>query len=763
MEVNPYYLIEGNYTYSAALLDARARGGNVAVITSQNELNRLRQAMGGQISSRYWLGGDDLSLEGTFQWITGEAFSPVDSLTTYNFFAQEQPDNLGDADAIVLLPDFKWADAPVTEERGYILELSVTDPLNPDTDGDGLSDSIEIYSTFTDPNNQDTDGDDGTVINYIVDGQLLGTAILNGNDAEDPDPLDPLNPSFTDQDGDGLTDAVELLITKTLVNNPDSDGDGLSDLVETNTGNFVDKNNTGTDPNNSDSDGDGIDDGDELFNGTDPNVNDYESGLAVAAPAKGSFTGLLYREEDNEEIGKITVTITKRSGGLSYFSGRIAGTNKYSSSSFKGKFDFGGKYSGQVYNSNGLLSIADMAFIQDTTGRLSLGGVLLSPDGTRETFSLVSKYYNDTSRKPTEFRNPSRYTYLAASPTTDSLAVPAGDAIGYGSISSTGKVIIKGWSNAGYKYTYKGYLQNGNQVGLPGNADFQAGNYGTIPFYTKTYGESKKKSKSKNEWMVGVIRYDMSGAVESVDGRIRYVKPASNSRYYPAGFDQNIEMKGSKYSRTGFAAIPVNGFELFANNALGSFEGSLLDDSEFTPYVFTWNSKGYMKVPSNFTVYKKGRMENKHGFFRSKLIDYATGKRASIRGVVLQNRGVVSGHALNSSGVSVRHSISPNETGAVTPWAYIRPTYKHFENVLGKSIGGSYSVRIEISPNSLVQDWTVNIPADIDWVSADALSGSGPGEITITVEENFSFFNRAAVIKIGGFNHRIEQDRRTAD
>ncbi len=46
----------------------------------------------------------------------------------------------------------------------------------------------------------------------------------------------------------------------------DTDGDRLPDWVETNTGTFVDKTNTGTDPNDpdSDGDGDGLDDGDEV-------------------------------------------------------------------------------------------------------------------------------------------------------------------------------------------------------------------------------------------------------------------------------------------------------------------------------------------------------------------------------------------------------------------------------------------------------------------------------------------------------------------
>jgi hypothetical protein len=49
----------------------------------------------------------------------------------------------------------------------------------------------------------------------------------------------------------------------------DSDGDGLLNSVETNTGTFVDENNTGTDPFDADTDDDGIEDGAELAFGTD--------------------------------------------------------------------------------------------------------------------------------------------------------------------------------------------------------------------------------------------------------------------------------------------------------------------------------------------------------------------------------------------------------------------------------------------------------------------------------------------------------------
>jgi len=57
----------------------------------------------------------------------------------------------------------------------------------------------------------------------------------------------------------------------------DSDGDGLLNNVETDTGTFVDANDTGTDPLDPDTDDDGINDGDEVnIHGTDPNNADTD-------------------------------------------------------------------------------------------------------------------------------------------------------------------------------------------------------------------------------------------------------------------------------------------------------------------------------------------------------------------------------------------------------------------------------------------------------------------------------------------------------
>jgi len=77
-----------------------------------------------------------------------------------------------------------------------------------------------------------------------------GDTILNSNDNC------PLiaNTDQSDHDGDTEGDACDL----------DDDNDGLPDSVETNTGTYIDSNDTGTDPFNSDTDGDGILDGNDI-------------------------------------------------------------------------------------------------------------------------------------------------------------------------------------------------------------------------------------------------------------------------------------------------------------------------------------------------------------------------------------------------------------------------------------------------------------------------------------------------------------------
>ncbi|MDA7616314.1 hypothetical protein N8567_01565 [Akkermansiaceae bacterium] len=126
-----------------------------------------------------------------------------------------------------------------------------------DSDEDGLSDIDEETTHLTDPNNPDTDGD----------GLTDGEEVKNGLDPKD---ATGNNGADGDFDSDGLSNIDEIKKYFTDPKSDDSDGDGLSDRVETGTGTFVNLNDTGTDPLNADTDNDALNDSDELAAGTDP-------------------------------------------------------------------------------------------------------------------------------------------------------------------------------------------------------------------------------------------------------------------------------------------------------------------------------------------------------------------------------------------------------------------------------------------------------------------------------------------------------------
>ena len=265
------------------------------------------------------------------------------------------------------------------------------------------------------------------------------------------------------------------------------------------------------------------------------------------------------------------------------------------------------------------------------------------------------------------------------------------------------------------------------------------------------------------------LEVEMADTVSSTLGQ----KPVQNVLFYPAGFDQDITMLGAMY-RTGsrYPELQADGFLYNANNALGLFEGALSNGLEYSPYVFSWESDGDMIAPFNFSYHKGARYRKGAGFYSGRYIDKLIGEQSVVRGIVLQNLDpdqddLLYGHAVNNRlGVTVRHAVIPNTTGAVAPSDYvssISPTSKHFANINGQSPGGVYSIRIDISPNNPVQDWGVNIPTDVSWVRAEVTSGSGTADIVITVDENRSFYNRETIIQVGGFNHRITQERRTSD
>ncbi|MCW5769298.1 MAG: hypothetical protein KIT19_11500 [Phycisphaeraceae bacterium] len=160
--------------------------------------------------------------------------------------------------------------------------------FDPDSDHDGLSDSIEVAAGL-DPCDEDSDGDgvrDSCEHNNpdieitmtsdedhdgLTDRQecMYGTDLSNRDTDDDGitdgaeiymgwDPLDPNSPpnGNIDSDGDGVVDVMENMIG-TNPNNPDTDNDGLLDGIE------VDPMH-GTSPFLTDSDHDGLLDGEEM-------------------------------------------------------------------------------------------------------------------------------------------------------------------------------------------------------------------------------------------------------------------------------------------------------------------------------------------------------------------------------------------------------------------------------------------------------------------------------------------------------------------
>ena len=161
-----------------------------------------------------------------------------------------------DFSGLEYLPDDWLGD---TDEDGLfdIYEKVIdTDPLNPDTDGDGLPDGYEVITLNTDPLEIDTDGNGISDADEDFDNDNLN------NLGEYQNLTEPFNP---DTDDDGFLDGDEVYTYNTDPLNPDTDNDGLLDGEESYDGSMYTKYGVYFDPLNPDTNGNGILDGDEVF------------------------------------------------------------------------------------------------------------------------------------------------------------------------------------------------------------------------------------------------------------------------------------------------------------------------------------------------------------------------------------------------------------------------------------------------------------------------------------------------------------------
>jgi len=127
-------------------------------------------------------------------------------------------------------------------------------------------------------------GNSGSPVFNQITGEVEGILVRGASDYTFPGSCFASNVLADAQGNEDSTRISVILPFLDLIT--DQDQDLLDDDVETNTGTFVDANDTGTDPNNPDTDGDGYLDGIEVFVGTDPNDPfDFPTGLPLHSAA----------------------------------------------------------------------------------------------------------------------------------------------------------------------------------------------------------------------------------------------------------------------------------------------------------------------------------------------------------------------------------------------------------------------------------------------------------------------------------------------
>lgn len=221
--------------------------------------------------------------------------------------------------------------------------IDTTDPNNPDTDGGGVTDGIEVIRG-TDPLNGLDDNDFGDTDRDGIENFKENNTVYDESDTDwsgdgDPDYItswenpdsdgDGLSdgeevyvfhtePLLADTDHDGLDDYEEIMVLGTNASNPDTDGDGLTDLYELSTiylNSVTDwegdsKYDNRTDPLDPDTDGGGTRDGDEVDKGKNPLDKSDDVDKPIFKEMTITMSGLPDSIEKEKRSGKTNFTIT---------------------------------------------------------------------------------------------------------------------------------------------------------------------------------------------------------------------------------------------------------------------------------------------------------------------------------------------------------------------------------------------------------------------------------------------------------------------
>ena len=371
--------------------------------------------------------------------------------------------------------------------------------------------------------------------------------------------------------------------------------------------------------------------GDENISNLDYNLeSEFQEKIIDLDPeSAGSYYGLV-KNEGGILVGHLTITVTENG----YYSGQLKG-----SAGFK-RF-FNGEIQPNYSASNPV-----NAYKKDSTlvfqlekaasGYYRLTGNIqpLVDNGKYQSFGLFKAVYGNAKRVPRKLRG--RYTMLAPFPTTSDSDLPAGDVFACGALHRVGQFKLYGYSSSGSKFSYASPVLETNKV----------------PFFTRPDGF--------RETLLGDVRF-RNKETSDFWGRIRYTRKTTNGAYYSDKFVKSLRFEGSRYRRPGTDELPLNSFGIAENNAVAEFVGGVFDGGR---YSLTWNADGSMETPSTSLYRASATFNNKNGQFSGEYVvtpsvEGSPEVTTYLRGVVLQKKGIVSGHAeTENSGVG-RYSIIP--------------------------------------------------------------------------------------------------------
>jgi len=237
------------------------------------------------------------------------------------------------------------------------------------------------------------------------------------------------------------------------------------------------------------------------------------------------------------------------------------------------------------------------------------------------------------------------------------------------------------------------------------------------------------------------------------DGYVRFFRQPAAGQMFPTGFSYLGQTVGNRYAPVGISDFGNLGFSNSANNAVFLFTDGIFDTQEV---VVSIDSKGKIKTPKTQTITLQGSINTKSGEltaqyqYNNPAQSYAT-TSAVLHAVVLQKMGEIRGLYVGGGDAGLLTTL-PNTGNLLPPVTQISPRLQ-----VVPAEGMSYKVYVTAS-----EPWRVEIMPDVGlWVSATPVSGTGSGEIIITVGRNFDVVSRSGFITIAGVRHVIEQEPAT--